>query len=731
MSGYNATGSGDAATSDRMPADDPCLGFALSPSGTYANLETTLYHQEVFGSGHGTAVASLVGGNQVGVAKRVAIVPIKVIRCDRFSARTRIGNHDYALNETMIRPQSTTSAGPLYRAIQPGRTQINDPGNWPTTASATKQDGGVLWQVVPQTQWNNAQTTNMMIDGLNWIIDPNRNTAGPRSRAIVSISTGRVPTTPGWAGPPPSVEAAIETLLSHNMTVIASANNQNGDACDTTPARMSDGNPDAARRKGVVTVAGTMLFNRPWSVDLTDVPGATEPSPENRGTPDPTDRYGPEPPYDQTKPVRDSRWICGPGDSSQFCNNINATASPDPQAADIYHTWQGGSSAGPCVTLLAPAKNIPVASVTAANGYRDPRIRDAHASGTSWSAPIVAGAAAHIVQGFLTSNPGFTRADVQQALLAKTVAALDPTTLNTYDYSGNLISGTPNRLLRLGDVAITSGPTGTSSPSGTVLAVAAVGNSLAYEWYRVNSNFDPTAFRGAHPTLSSTFVGTGSSYTVQTAGRYWVRVTGSCGSADSDIVSATAPPPSNFSGGATDADTIRLVWSTPIPNATYRIRFRNALNAEWTDIVETADTSYYHDGRTRGTLYQYEVLLKTPGGDMSPPVTDYALALTFQNDPINPPNTPRTRIRGIHVGELREAADGWRAFLGSLPDAFPSYGALSGRVSASHWASITAALDAARAGLGLAPFAYAGVSAPAPAGRIRREHVQQLRDAMR
>ena len=46
----------------------------------------------------------------------------------------------------------------------------------------------------------------------------------------------------------------------------------------------------------------------------------------------------------------------------------------------------------------------------------------------------------------------------RSGLLANSVSTLDPATLNTYDYNGNEITGTPNKLLRLGDVNITLSP---------------------------------------------------------------------------------------------------------------------------------------------------------------------------------------------------------------------------------------------------------------------------------
>ena len=130
-----------------------------------------------------------------------------------------------------------------------------------------------------------------------------------------------------------------------------------------------------------------------------------------------------EPAYIPTLPVRDGRWICGAGDSNT-CFNLIPTDSADPAGtADSYHKFNGGSNAGPCVTLFAPAKNISVASPSSAAGYRNARVRGGLGSGTSWSAPIVAGFAARILQ----NHSSYTPAQVRFELLANSVATLERT----------------------------------------------------------------------------------------------------------------------------------------------------------------------------------------------------------------------------------------------------------------------------------------------------------------
>jgi hypothetical protein len=80
----------------------------------------------------------------------------------------------------------------------------------------------------------------------------------------------------GVAGGSGTVEAAIRSILNANITVIASANNKNGNACDTSPGRMSIDNPDTSVANDVITAGGSMIVNRPWTVNVSDVPDKVE-----------------------------------------------------------------------------------------------------------------------------------------------------------------------------------------------------------------------------------------------------------------------------------------------------------------------------------------------------------------------------------------------------------------------------------------------------------------------
>ena len=737
--GYNATG-------DHMPADDPCIGFAVAPTGDYASLEQGNYNGETLGASHGTGVASAMAGQRVGVAKNVTVVPVKTSRCDYYSSRLRLANHFYQQNQTMFQVNAQGQIAAIYRATNSGITSTiatGVPTDWPTGDNQTRQDGDVLWQVTPAADASllNVQTTQNVIDGLNWILSANN--TGPKSYAVVTLSTYRLATAPQVAGSTGTLEAAIRSLLASNITVIASANNQNGNACDTSPSRLSINNPDPTVANNVITAGGSMIINRPWTVDISgEGPDAHEA--DGGGS------YGVEPAYDRTKAVRDGRWICGNGDSDA-CSNTTpiCTASPSGGIGSnvcpgAYTQFTGGSNAGPCVTLFAPAKDLFIASLAAANSYRDGRLRNTLASGTSFSAPIVAGFAARVLQ----SNPTYTPVQVRTALLANSVSTLDTATLNTYDVNGVQISGAPNKFLRLGDVNITSQPASTPAADNnapTPLTVVANGTTtVSYQWYEVNSDFDYATYQnGAFSstpiagTNSATFNAPASS----TRKAYWVRVTNSCAMADSDIAVVVPRPgsPSNVTT-TTNGTAVTVTWSAGSGAEQYQVQ-RKVAGQAWTQAgqVSSSTFSFTETPSAPGGMVLYRVVSQAGVAYLAP--SNLATSAPSNNDFANFASyayetlaSQATTIKAQHLIELRQAVNALCDAIG-VTDEYQSadlqLSALQGNtVTATHFTSLMTHINNIRTnplvGLGAASF----TDTPAPGFIIQVQHLQSLRDAI-
>lgn len=510
LDGFDA--SGDPAG---FPASDPCRGPGLSnqPADGQADAPEVREHS------HGTAVAALVAGRFVGAAREAKVVPIKVRPCARAGAR-KLNENTY--NKTYATGEIVYVNGTYYRIKVGGTTgaQGTFPYTpWPDEANPCCQNwnGVQIEWIAPSTLPDSgAMTIEMAITGLNWILSPQN--PYPRRPAVVTLSTFRVVGETGMG----AFEDAIRALLQYEdgqggrgITVTASANNQDANACDTSPARMS-------LNHKVVTVGGTMIRNNP------------------EGNPATGGQFvnAAEPPHVIAKPTIFARWRCHAGDSSDCSGNIYANppaSAPLPpftteQQQRAYAYTQLGSNGGPCVTLFAPAKNITVPSTSSLVSYRNARATRGTASGTSWSAPIVAAMAARILQNAST----YSVDQVYNALIARTAADLDP---NELDPPG--LIGTPNRVLRLTSVVVNDlPPTIQAGAGGASINVTATGTgTLTYELFEVDSRFDigsysrnaAASWRVQGPTMSPSFTVAAEQKS------YFVRVKSNCGSADTNI----------------------------------------------------------------------------------------------------------------------------------------------------------------------------------------------------
>lgn len=366
----------------------PWYSLALGGGGGGANVD------------HGNACASVLGGRNVGVAKDVQIIPVKVMGC----------------------------------------------GVWATTAN--------------------------LIAGFEWVKEQEEEYAtrtGSRRAAVVSVSAFRsVCLDPAQCGGLISIpdaeqlEEATRSLTGYGIPVIASANNQSGDACRDVPGRMS-------RRGGrgdVITVGGlAKADDRLWTETIID-------------------------------PL---------------------TNLPR----------QAGSNFGPCVDIMAPAQDIPVASSEGWSSYRTTT-----SSGTSFSAPMVAGIVARLIAEDASLAAGLAAGN-DSASAAANAAVTKAITDRLLDSATRLANpaplgdNSPNRIAYAGAFSLKTQPRSVNLPqpgSVTLSVESAVVQPTSYVWYEVQNGGDYS---------SATPVGSGSTLpvTITEAARrrwFWVRVYGPC-----------------------------------------------------------------------------------------------------------------------------------------------------------------------------------------------------------
>lgn len=283
--GSNVTTGANYAIGDGFQPSNPCGGFINRYNG-----------------GHGTAVASIIGGAYTGVAPGVTLIPVKVAQC-----------HPYSQPDLTIDAVS-------------------------------------------------------VLTSLDWVLGQIQ--ANPSRRAVVNMSLYFDATTPNPNGIPgcynpatggydcrPALENNVRNILNAGGVVVASANNQNMNHCgDQSPARMGYGGMfDPGNQPSwpfVITVGGT--------------------------------------------DINDNRYQCAACDATER-----------------------GSNVGPCVDVYAPARNIHGAHIASPTAYRDQQVwvdqlkqefpgsypnltTEVTSTGTSFSAPVVSGIAARLLQMFPT-----------------------------------------------------------------------------------------------------------------------------------------------------------------------------------------------------------------------------------------------------------------------------------------------------------------------------------------
>lgn len=487
------------------------------------------------------------------------------------------------------------------------------------------------------------------------------------------------------------VEQMIQRLVRGGVVVVASANNgsttsslQDG-ALNSVPSRLSYSNPATifTYPERVITVGGTM----------------------------------------RTSSGADARWYCDP-------------------SVDAACNGSVGSNYGRGIDIWAPAHNIQTGHHTArlpgtgdpwtGTQYRRPTYfgsTDGYSSplygrsGTSFSAPLVAGAAAqllaHDASLWSPTNPSATPVAVWNRIKAE-ATRLDAT-------AADLGANSPNLFLYVPGVTFSAQPADSTVNSGATATVSAtaVGSNVTYQLYEGASGVTTTPVGSAQS--SGTF-----QFTATATKSYWIRASCTCaadgGTVTGDSAAATVtvnaspPPPPNIVAISNWATSVTVGWLAVNGATGYKV-FRSSDNGPYTVVATVNGLSYDDTAVVAGKTYLYKV--QTLAGSVASAFSnvDLATTVTFTDDYALSGAT----IRGLHLDEIRAAVNSVRAAAGM---ATVSYSAASGQpVRATDITDLRAALVAA--------YAVFGMTAPAfnesigSGSTVKAAHYQEIRNAVR
>jgi uncharacterized repeat protein (TIGR01451 family) len=180
--------------------------------------------------------------------------------------------------------------------------------------------------------------------------------------------------------------------------------------------------------------------------------------------------------------------------------------------------------------------------------------------------------------------------------------------------------------------------------------------------------------------------------------------------------------PTNLIATAISASQVMLTWD-PVVNATGYQVLRSSGNAAFSIVGTPAANAFTDTSLTPNTAYLYRVRAVDSSAAGSASNLDLATTILFTDDPVV---AGLTKMKAVHVTELRLAVDAVRAAAG-LPPASYTDPSLSGiNVKAIHLMELRSAMDAARSTLGLSAAGYADPSL-AGGSVIKAAHIRDLR----
>lgn len=210
-------GSGEPSTeeppiqADYSPANDP----AATPGCYNFTTSEVVYH--------GTAVASLIGGNTLGVAKNATIVPVKVISChdDGLSQLAVARGLDW-IQADMNAILGTTAP------LQGTRAVVNMSLYFHSDLAAGKRPGHTYQDVEEDCEDGSGGFVNCMS----------------------------------------AIEHEINQLVGREIPVVTSANNHSNGDCSTSPARMGYGGSHPTTQHTITVGASHYSFDRSEDIKL-------------------------------------------------------------------------------------------------------------------------------------------------------------------------------------------------------------------------------------------------------------------------------------------------------------------------------------------------------------------------------------------------------------------------------------------------------------------------------
>jgi hypothetical protein len=193
-----------------------------------------------------------------------------------------------------------------------------------------------------------------------------------------------------------------------------------------------------------------------------------------------------------------------------------------------------------------------------------------------------------------------------------------------------------------------------------------------------------------------------------------------------ELVTAGLLAPETVSARADGVTQVVVSWSTVWGAGEYEI-WRSSHNAAFAMIGVDASAPFTDSDVSAGTTYLYMVRARAGAEASAFSNIDAATPVAFTDDPLV---ARTTRVKAVHLTELRAAVDAMRAAAGMAPLPADPTVATGGVIRAAHITTLRTALSEARSSAGL-PALPLSELALVPGAPVRAVHVEELRAWLR
>lgn len=179
--------------------------------------------------------------------------------------------------------------------------------------------------------------------------------------------------------------------------------------------------------------------------------------------------------------------------------------------------------------------------------------------------------------------------------------------------------------------------------------------------------------------------------------------------------------PANVVATASSATQVDVSWTADAGADSYEVD-RKEPGGVFTLVGSPAGNAFSDTTASANTAYLYQVRAVNGGGTSPNSAADLATTVIFTDHPL----TTATKVKAVHLSQLRTAVNAVRALAGVGAFAFTDAAAAGLRVKGVHVAELRTALDPARASLGLTAGGYTDASLANV--KVKAIHSEELRD---